>query len=52
MKNKLCMKGINYTWFKLEEKPLAVLKRIKILSMLQEINSSWVLDEENNNFIL
>ena len=35
IKNKLCMKAINYACFKLEEKSLKVLKRTKaILSML------------------
>ena len=43
------MKAMNYVCVKLEEKkPLEVLKTIKTtLSMLQEINLPWVLDEEN-----
>ena len=40
IKNKLGMKAIHYACFKLEEKPLEVLKRTKtILSKLQKINS-------------
>ena len=39
---------MNYAYFKLEEKTTTGIKKIKtILSMLQETNSPWLLDEEN-----